>query len=158
MTCWEDFAAAEPELAATVRDRLQAARHHVLATLRADGSPRVSGTEVSWHHGQLTLGSMPGARKARDLRRDHRFALHGNPGDGSITGESPDVKISGVATEVVGAEHRAWVADEEPPDADSHLFRLDLTEVVTTAVADDETHLVITRWTPDRGVRTFHRS
>ncbi|MFC7342588.1 pyridoxamine 5'-phosphate oxidase family protein [Saccharopolyspora griseoalba] len=158
MTDWEEFAAEEPELAATVRARLEAAQHHVLATLRADGSPRVSGTEVSWHRGHLTLGSMPGARKALDLRRDGRCALHGNPGDGSITGASPDVKISGLATEVTGEEHAAWASEAQPPSADSHLFRLDLAEVVTTAVADDQTHLVITLWTPERGVRAFHRS
>lgn len=158
MTDWQELAAQAPELATTVRGRLEAARHHVLATLRADGAPRVSGTEVAWHREQLTIGSMPAARKARDLQRDSRFALHCNPGDGSMTGADADVKLSGAAIEVTGDEHAAWLAEVQPPDAAAHVFRLDLTEVVSTAVADDQTHLVITLWTPADGLRTFRRT
>lgn len=156
MTGWQEFADQEPELAAAARARLESARHHVLATVRADGAPRVSGTEVAWYGGQLTLGSMPGARKARDLQRDGRFALHTNPGDGTMT--DPDVKIAGVATEVTGDEQAAWVTEVQPPQSDAHLFRCAITEVVTTEVSDDQTHLVITSWTPERGVRTFKRT
>ncbi|GAA4854568.1 pyridoxamine 5'-phosphate oxidase family protein [Saccharopolyspora rosea] len=157
MATWEKFATEAPDLAGVVRERFQAFRHHVLATVRHDGSPRVSGTEVSWWGADLVIGSMPSARKALDLRRDGRFALHVNPGDGSMEGGG-DVKISGRAVEVVGAEQRAWVEEVRPPSPDSHLFRLDLTEAVTTAVSDDQTHLVITLWRPAEGIRTFHRA
>lgn len=155
MTTWQEFAAEAPELAKTVRVRLKAAKHHVLATLRLDGSPRVSGTEVAWRGPDLTLGSMPGARKALDLRRDPRFALHGNPGDGSMM--APDVKLAGRAVEVTGDEQRAWVAEVKPPSEDSHLFRLELTEVTTTGVSADQTHLIIQHWTPTEGTRVFTR-
>lgn len=158
MSDWQEFTTRAPELAATVRGRLEAARHHVLATLRADGSPRVSGTEVAWHREQLTIGSMPAARKARDLQRDARLALHCNPGEGSMTGAEADVKLSGTAIEVTGDSHAAWLAEVQPPDAASHVFRLDLTEVVSTAVAEDQTHLVITLWTPEDGLREFRRA
>ena len=70
MATWEEFSAEAPELAAAARRGFQAARHHVLATLRRDGSPRVSGTEVDFRGPDLALGSMGGARKAADLRRD----------------------------------------------------------------------------------------
>jgi hypothetical protein len=40
-----------------------------LATLRRDGSPRISGTEVEFTDGQVWLGMMPGSLKALDLRR-----------------------------------------------------------------------------------------
>lgn len=156
MTGWQEFAEQAPELASAARARLESMRHHVLATLREDGSPRVSGTEAGWYGGDLTFGSMPGARKARDLQRDGRFALHANPGDGTLS--EPDVKISGVAVEVTGDEQAAWVAEVQPPQTDAHLFRCAITEVVTTKVADDQTHLVITSWTPDRGVRVFKRT
>ncbi|MEU5851028.1 pyridoxamine 5'-phosphate oxidase family protein [Saccharopolyspora shandongensis] len=156
MTSWQEFAEQAPELAESVRARLEAAKHHVLATLRRDGSPRVSGTEVSWLGPELTLGSMPGARKALDLRRDPRFALHTNPDDGSMA--APDAKIAGRAVEVTGDELRAWVEEVKPPSEDSHLFRLDLTEVTTTGLADDHTHLVIRHWTPAEGLRTFKRA
>lgn len=157
MTTWQQFAEQAPDLAASVRARFTAQQHHVLATLRTDGSPRVSGTEVSWYGPDLTVGSMPGARKALDLRRDDRFALHANPGDGTLSEPNVDVKIAGRAAEVTGDDQRAWFEAVQPPDADSHLFRLLLTEVVTTGISADETHLVIRQWTPEHGVRTFRR-
>ncbi|MER7015194.1 pyridoxamine 5'-phosphate oxidase family protein [Saccharopolyspora sp. NPDC000359] len=158
MSTWQEFAEQAPELAARVRARLETFQHHVLATLRRDGSPRVSGTEVGWRGPDLTLGSMPGARKAVDLRRDARFALHANPGAAEDMIGGVDVKLAGRAVEVTGDEHRAWVAEAKPPSADSHLFRLDLTEVTTTGVSEDQTHLVITAWTPGGGVRTTKRA
>lgn len=155
MTTWEQFTDDSPPLAATVRSRFEAAQHHVLATVRRDGSPRVSASEVSFYGQDLVLGSMPGAVKAHDLRRDGRFALHANPGDGSMA--LPDVKISGRAVEVLGDEQRAWVEQVQPPSAESHLFRLDITEVVTTEVGDDQQHLLIKLWRPNRGVTAFKR-
>ncbi|MBA3464363.1 MAG: pyridoxamine 5'-phosphate oxidase family protein, partial [Deltaproteobacteria bacterium] len=50
--------------------------HKTVATLRRDGSPRVSGTELTSYDGQLWLAGMPGALRFADLRRDPRFALH----------------------------------------------------------------------------------
>jgi hypothetical protein len=134
---WKEFAAEAPELASAVRARFEAARHHVLATLRADGSPRVSGTEVVFSDGDLTLGSMPGAVKARDLQRDGRFALHANPGDGSMAGG--DAKVAGVAEEVLGEETH-------------HVFRLQLDEAVLTSLHPDGDRIVIESWRPGQGV------
>ncbi|MDA3644646.1 pyridoxamine 5'-phosphate oxidase family protein [Saccharopolyspora indica] len=158
MSTWQEFAERTPELAARVRARLEAFQHHVLATLRRDGAPRVSGTEVAWRGPDLVFGSMPGSRKAVDLQRDGRFALHANPGAPEDMMGGVDVKLAGRAVEVTGDEHRAWVEEVGPPSPDSHLFRLDLTEVTTTGVAEDQTHLVITRWTPTEGVRIFKRT
>ena len=146
---WDEFAAEAPELAAAVRARFEAARHHVLATLRADGSPRVSGTEVDFHDGDLALGSMYGAVKARDLRRDGRFALHANPGDGSMAGG--DAKVAGVAEEVAGEDLARYSDDGNPPGS-FHLFRLRLGEVVLTSVHPDGDRLVIESWRPGEGV------
>ncbi len=146
---WEEFAAEAPELAAAVRARFEAARHHVLATLRSDGSPRVSGTEVDFHEGDHTLGSMYGAVKARDLQRDGRFALHANPGDGSMAGG--DAKVAGVADEVVDEELEAYTDDANPPGS-FHLFRLRLDEAVLTSLHPDGDRLVIEIWRPGEGV------
>jgi hypothetical protein len=77
MAAWEDVEQAEPEFAARVRRLFDAGRHKTIATLRADGSPRISGIECEFADGELRFGSMPGARKGADLRRDPRFALHG---------------------------------------------------------------------------------
>ena len=67
---------AAPELARRVRALFDSHRHKTLATLRADGSPRISGIECAFEDGELVFGSMAGARKGADLRRDDRFALH----------------------------------------------------------------------------------
>ena len=74
---WQAIEEAEPEFAARVRRLLDAGRHKTIATLRADGSPRISGIECEFADGDLRFGSMTGARKGADLERDPRFALHG---------------------------------------------------------------------------------
>ena len=43
-------------------------------------------------------------------------------------------------------------------DEPSHRFRLDLREVSTVALNEKRNALVITVWTPDRGVRTIERA
>ena len=145
MPDWNEVVAAAPELAAAAEARFRATKHHVLATLRRDGSPRVSGTEVDFADGQLRIGSMWQAVKARDLRRDGRFALHANPGDGSMRGG--DAKVSGVALEIT-----------DPDGAgQSHLFRLDVTEVVVTSIHPDGDRLVIETWRPGEDVRRVER-
>ena len=145
MPDWSEVAAAAPELAAAAESRFRAAKHHVLATLRRDGSPRVSGTEVDFGDGQLRLGSMWQAVKANDLRRDGRFALHANPGDGSMAGG--DAKVAGVAVEIT----------DHDGAGQSHLFRLDVGEVVVTSIHPDGDRLVIQMWRPGEGVRRVER-
>ena len=153
MARWHEFCDESPSLAAAVQARFEAEKHHVLATLRRDGSPRVSGTEVGFARGELHLGSMPGARKARDLQRDPRCAVHAHTGDGSLGGG--DAKVAGRAVEATDEPTlAAFRAPEQPPGA-YHLFLLDLDEAVLTTVEDDE--LVITTWRPGRPVQVFRR-
>ncbi|GAA4976745.1 pyridoxamine 5'-phosphate oxidase family protein [Kineococcus glutinatus] len=154
---WSAVEAAAPDLAAAVLARFSSARHHVLATLRGDGSPRVSGTEVTTWDGDLAVGSMPGAVKARDLRRDPRFALHAHTGDGTMAGG--DAKVAGRALEVTGAAELAAFAAARPdvPDGPFHLFRLRIGEIVHTAVAEDGSALVVRWWTPGGGLREVRR-
>ncbi|QBI53360.1 pyridoxamine 5'-phosphate oxidase family protein [Streptomonospora litoralis] len=151
---WGEFAAAQPGFAAQVRSAFGAAKHHVLATLRRDGSPRVSGTEVDLRGDELLLGSMPGARKAHDLRRDGRLALHANPGDDSM--DPGDAKVAGVAVEVTDAgEARTLLADPGADPGGFHLFRVLLTEATVTSVEGDK--LRVRHWHPDRGLVDEHR-
>ncbi len=149
MATWQEFTEAAPALADAVRARLTAHRHHVLATLRADGSPRVSGTEVETFRGLLVLGSMPGARKVRDLHRDPRYALHSNPGHHTM--EGGDAKISGRARELTGEEKRA-ILDSYPenPGDDAQIFELGIDDVVLTTVSDDRLHVDL--WRPGADV------
>jgi Pyridoxamine 5'-phosphate oxidase len=100
MTTWKDVEDAEPELAARVRKIFDANKHKTIATLRADGAPRISGIEAEFSDGELTFGSMPRARKGDDLHRDPRFALHSatvDPPEGDPAGWVGDAKIAGRA-------------------------------------------------------------
>lgn len=149
MASWDEVESEAGELAAAVRDRLIRRRHHTLATLRRDGSPRISGTEVELSEGEAWLGMMPGSVKALDLRRDPRFALHSATVDPAA--EDPrawpgEAKLSGRAVEV------------SAPDEGSHRFRLDLEEVVLTRIAADGDALEITSWHPGRGVEVRRRA
>jgi Pyridoxamine 5'-phosphate oxidase len=156
MPSWSDFESAAPELAERVRRRLDAHTHKTLATLRRDGSPRISGTETKMADGELWIGSMWQALKARDLRRDPRFALHsGSDEPSEWTG---DAKLAGVAEEITDPERVRAVNGRAASGGPSHLFRLDLREVSTVALDDARQALVITVWTPERGVRTLRRS
>ncbi|MFF0815019.1 pyridoxamine 5'-phosphate oxidase family protein [Rhodococcus sp. NPDC003318] len=149
MTIWQQFTEEAPTLADSVTARLTAHKHHVLATLRADGSPRVSGTEVEIFDGHLVLGSMPGARKVRDLHRDPRYSLHSNPGHHTM--EGGDAKISGRARELTGDEKRK-ILDSYPenPGDDAQIFELGVEEVVLTTVSEDQLHVDL--WRPGTGV------
>ncbi len=155
-TDWSTFESQQPTLAAAVLARFEWTKHHVLATLRSDGAPRVSGTEVPLVDGQLYLGSMPGALKARDLQRDGRFALHSNPGDGSM--EGGDAKLSGIATEIVDPDEVGRVAGlVGAPPGPMHLFRLEFDLVALSEVDEAREVMTITSWRPDRGLRVEER-
>jgi hypothetical protein len=152
---WAEFEAAAPELAERVRSRLDAHVHKTLATIRRDGSPRISGTETRFEDGELWIGSMWQARKAQDLQRDPRFALHSGSEDPS--GWSGDAKLAGVVEEITDPERVGKIIGDAAAGGPSHLFRLDLREVSTVGVNEERTALVIEVWTPEAGVRTMQR-
>jgi len=156
MSSWSELQAAAPELAERVRARLDAHVHKTLATIRRAGSPRISGTETQLIDGELWIGSMWQARKARDLQRDPRFALHSGSDDPpNWTG---DAKLSGTAHEITDPKRVQEINGADSPSGSSHLFRLDLREVSTLSLDDDRKALVIEVWTPERGARTINRS
>ena len=150
MASWNDFASAEPDFSRRVLDIFETQKHMTLATLRRDGSPRISGTEAQFVDGELVLGMMPGSLKARDLTRDPRLALHSPTFDApenDPSGWSGDAKIAGLAVENFDKD-----ADDE-----SHRFLVDIQEVVLTKVGTPADHLVIESWRPDTGLRRRQR-
>jgi len=153
-TSWAAFQAAHPAFADTVRARFGLYRHHVLATLRKDGSPRVTGLEVDFRFGELLLGMMPDSRKALDLLRDPRFAVQANPGPDAEMADG-DVRISGHAVEVTDPGFLARFTEEAKPPEPFQLFRAELDEVVLTTLGSDE--IVLRLWRPGAPVRTIHR-
>jgi pyridoxamine 5'-phosphate oxidase-like protein len=143
---WGDFEAAQPEFAARVRKLMTARKHLTMATLRRDGSPRISGTEVQFEGDDLRIGSMAGARKALDLRRDARIAIHGPTTDPAKGGRwLGEAKIAGKAV-------------EQASNDDSHAFRIDIEEVVITRLSAARDRLVIESWNPTRGYRKDERA
>ncbi len=101
---------------------------------------------------------MPGARKAIDLQRDPRFALHGaSTGPPDWDG---DDKLSGDAEEVTDPECRLRPfrsQGSDPPSADSHLFRAGITEVVLVGLNETRDRLVIDHWHEGRGLERIER-
>ena len=155
MPPWRTIEQAEPEFAGRVRRLFEAGRHKTIATLRADGSPRISGIECEFADGDLHFGSMPAARKGADLKRDPRFALHGpgiHPEEGEERGWPGEAKIAGRA--VLDRTVTPAAAGEGPP---GDMFVADITEVVVTGLNAEATKLVIESWTPQRGLVRVER-
>jgi len=160
---WATFDAECPELAADVSPLLTRTPHHVVATLRADGSPRISGTEVQFVGPELVAGCPGDSAKARDIRRDGRFALHTNPGGPSMDGG--DAKLAGIAELLTSGPLLAALLAQlqeaaDHPDAPpgAALLRLGLTQVTHTAIHPDGDRLVIRTWHPGRGVERIERT
>lgn len=147
MASWTEFKAAAPEFAARVRSSMTSRKHLTMATLRRDGSPRISGTEVEFANGQLQIGSMPRAVKALDLQRDPRVAIHGpteDPPSGAPAAWKGEAKIAGTASEVESG-------------GPAHRFVIDIHEAVITHLNEAGDRLVVEAWSPARGLRTFER-
>jgi hypothetical protein len=150
MAAWSDFQREQPAFAARVQSLFDAQRHKTVATLRADGSPRISGIEVSFEDGELQFGSMPDARKGADLLRDPRFALHGptvDPPEGNASAWVGEAKVAG----------RAVLVGDLEGEASGQLFRGDLDEVVVTRLNEAGDRLLIEVWHPGQPIRRIER-
>lgn len=149
MATWNDVVKTAPEFAALAQEKFDAYKHKTIATLRADGSPRISGIEAEFVAGEVVLGMMPESNKAKDVRRDGRVALHSgspDPKEGTFSG---DAKLSGLCVEITDRDEavRIFKAMGAPEEVhESPVFRIDLREVVVTRVAESGDHLEILLW------------
>jgi hypothetical protein len=159
MASFADVESGEPEFAARVRAAFDAHRHTFLATLRADGSPRISGIEMHFVAGEPWLAGMPNSVKFTDLRRDPRFALHS--GSAEPDAFDADAKLSGRAVPVTDPDERADYAVEAgvpPAHMGFELFRVELDQVVLVAPNDERNALVISSWRPSAGLTRTART
>jgi hypothetical protein len=159
MASWNDVSLAAPEFAAVVRAIFDAHKHKTLATLRKDGSPRISGIEADFVDEDLWLGAMWQSQKALDLQRDPRFALHSATADAGEAWRG-DAKMAGRVEEVADQEHKRSVqaaSGGEAAPGPNHLFRAEVSEVVLIRVGDPPDHLVIEPWHEGRGLRRVER-
>jgi hypothetical protein len=146
MASWQEIEKDAAEFAAKVRARFDAGTNKTIATLRRDGSPRISGSEAVFKDGELTFGMMPGSMKLADVRRDPRIAMHSptlEPPDGAPQDWPGDAKVAGTAV-------------ESPPG--SGVFTVDIEVATLTYVGDPADHLVIETWHEGRGHRRRTRA
>ena len=162
MVRWNEVEAAVPQLATAVQAAFDAHTHKVVATLRADGSPRLSGNEGTFRDGELWLGMMHRSVKALDLQRDPRLALHSATVDAEL--RLGDAKLGGRAVEETDpdvirrfAAASAEVHGGAEPPSPFHLFRVDVGEVSLVRIGDPPDHLVIESWSPAAGYRRTER-
>jgi hypothetical protein len=155
MATWTQIEAEAPDLAAAAKKVFEAHIHKTLATVRKDGSPRISGTEAKFFEGDIYLGSMPGSRKAADLQRDPRLALHCAPGDTKLV--DGDAKLSGRAVQITDEDtirRFTGTLEQEPPE-EFPLFRIDITDLTLTRVSGE--FIVVETWREGRGVTKVER-
>src|SRR4051812_26093736 len=146
MTSWAEFEAEAPELAARARELLDAHTHLTIATIRKDGSPRISGTECEIVDGELQFGSMWRSMKALDLLRDPRFALHSGSED--PPGWPGDAKVAGTV------RHEATESEQH---GQYHLFRCDIKELVVVGLNPERSKMVVEAWHEGRGLSRTER-
>ena len=140
---WSDFVRDAPALAAVVAEIFSSHPHHVIATTRRDGSPRVGGTNVFITDGIAWIGMMPIAARVRDLRRDPRCAIHSAPLEEDLA--RGDIRLDLVATE---ARHdlaaRLLAATGSP--GPGVVFTLAVSRASLVRVEGE--HLIVETWHP----------
>ncbi len=113
MATWAEVAAGAPELARESERLFRAFTLAYLATVRADGGPRVHPVTITVHDGRLYAFLVRGTPKRADLLRDPRYALHSFPFFPGGTTDSyvdEEVVVFGTARPTEDAGTRAAVA------------------------------------------------
>ena len=139
MSSWADLEADAPDFARRLKALFDAGTNKTIATLRADGSPRISGIELHLDE-RATLGMMGGSAKLADVRRDPRVAVH------SPTLEPP-------------AQVSDWAGDAKLAGRlveNAEGFELEITEAVIIRVEANQ--LLVESWHPGRGLRVARRA
>jgi Pyridoxamine 5'-phosphate oxidase len=156
MATWAEFEADAPELAALGEARFRATGLAIVGTLRTSGWPRITPVEPRFVDGELQLGMMWRSRKALDLLRDPRCAVHSSTADKD--GTEGDFKVYGTAEHVTDAgrrERHCVVTEREtgwrPADEEFHVFSVDIDEVAFAVFGDGDP--TIYSWRPGGDLR-----
>lgn len=156
MVDWKQLAEQAPSIAEVfVRRHRATGNLCLLATLRADGSPRISPMEPRIVAGRLVLVGMPNTWKFRDLERDARFELHTatvdphvGDGDAKVWGRVRNVPDPGLH-----ARFAQELFDESGFDLRNEVFDPffvgDLDGASSVGFVNGQ--LTITTWTPGQG-------
>ena len=134
---WQAFADAEPELAAFGAERLHDQVAY-LATLKADGSPRLHPVRPVVTVGRLFVFMEATSPKVHDLARDPRCALHA-----TATSDQPwdlrEFGVEGTARRIDEAEGRstANAGSAFPRDERFLLYELSIASAFSTTYGAD---------------------
>jgi Pyridoxamine 5'-phosphate oxidase len=159
MARWADLAAAAPELTTSGQVLIDRFRFVYVATLRRDGTPRISAVEARIVEGELAMSMIPGTLKARDLLRDPRLAVNAplqNPDD-----PNQELKLRGRAVEVHGDGLKESVAAAIEatsgwhPPLDWHFFSVDIDEAAFMTWNAGVMRMI--RWSAERGLEQVER-
>ena len=152
---WQDLADRQPRLAATAHARLVEPGVVLVATVRRDGSPRLSPVEPFVLEGDLMLSMMWQSFKARDLLRDPRVLVHsivtGREGTGrelklrGTAGEERDLDLQRRYAEAVAAS-LGW----RPEPGRFHLFSVDISDVTFIRYDEPTGDQFVASWPPPR--------
>ncbi len=163
MVAWQQFSEESLRIGEVfVRRHSATGNLCLLATLRADGYPRISPMEPGILEGHLILVGMPNTLKFRDLARDPRFCLHTATVDPYV-GEG-DVKLWGEVRNEQDKDLHARFADhlftETGMDLRGQVFDpfyvADLTGGSSVQFAEGQ--LTVTIWKPGQGERAVPKS
>jgi hypothetical protein len=135
---WAEFETDAGWLGEVARARLAEPGVVLVATIRADGSPRVSPCEPFFLDADLWLPMLWHSRKADDLRRDARVLVHsiithrdGDEGEVKARGRAiPESRRTAEVCRAIGA-----ALPFEPDPARVDLFSVDVESVVHIAYA-----------------------
>ena len=152
---WSELERRQLALAGLGRRRLLDPGVVLVASIRADGTPRVSPVEPFVLDGALWLSMLWNSRKAADLLRDPRILVHsvitsrdGGEGEFKIRGtaraeDSPDVQARYAAA--VGAS-LGWT----PEPGRFHLFAIMISQVTFIRYDDATGDQYVALWPPAR--------
>jgi hypothetical protein len=128
MATWAQFAAAEPDMATAGAALLVPFRIVYLATVRADGAPRVHPVSPFIVEGRLIVATPLTSPKARDQMRDGRYVMHALPGD-----EDFEFRIRGRSRLVEPGPLRIAILQDGPHfvQAKDRIFEYDIEQAAT---------------------------
>jgi hypothetical protein len=134
---WQALADDAPALAAFGAERLHDQVAY-LATLKADGSPRLHPVRPVVAAGRLFVFSEANSPKVGDVERDGRYALHGT----ATSGEPWDLRefaVEGIARRVDDTATRAGAnaSSAFPRDGQFLLFELAVEAAMSTVYGED---------------------
>ena len=148
---WIDLERQQPRLAEVGRNRLLKPGVVLIATIRRDGTPRVSPAEPYVLDGELWFGLLWQSTKVRDLLRDPRLLVHsvvtgrdGAEGEFKIRGTAVAVDDAGAQRRYADAVARDLGWDPEP--GKFHLFRVDIDDVTYLRYDSASEAQHTTRW------------